>query len=419
MSVARHTRFARSRGFTLIELMVAITAGLFVAIAAFALARQGSRFFQQEARIANAQFSATLGFDRLRADIARAGFLSSANIQRDPFRCGSTAGWPSPGMPSLASVRIEAATPAAVQDAHQRPRPRPDHDDWQLLVGRDVPHPNVETVGGGQFRVILQQNNGGFARANLSAPKAAAATTLFQTGRVLRILDGTGHYEFGVDRCRRASTRRAAWSSRSSRTRPSPFKRDAGGDLRRRGVRHRHAGERRQHDSLRDPRPEGARPSAVTARSTTRAPRRPGDETRHELVRVELDSRRQRDGRLARARRRIRRRPQVRPHRGDGRCGNRPEPHRVPYSATPTIYNYAFDVATNPTAGAPNASAAVRARLTVRSREADRGATSRLPRRADRQPSFATRWAATPAPSPARARSPPTFSSPTSRGVAW
>src|SRR5262245_4294750 len=112
MSSARRTELVRSpRGFTLIELMVAITAGLFVAIAAFALARQGSRFFQQEARIANAQFSATLGFDRLRADIARAGFLSSPNIQRDPFRCGSTA-----ALPSMAAVRIVAATPAAVQD---------------------------------------------------------------------------------------------------------------------------------------------------------------------------------------------------------------------------------------------------------------------------------------------------------------
>src|SRR5215831_8019287 len=101
---------ARPRGFTLIELMVAVTAGLFVAIAAFALARQGSRFFQQEARVANAQFSATLGFDRLRADIARAGFLTTANVQRDPFRCGSTATWPSPSMPSLGSIRIAQAT---------------------------------------------------------------------------------------------------------------------------------------------------------------------------------------------------------------------------------------------------------------------------------------------------------------------
>ena len=40
-TIAPRNRFFTS-GFTLIELMVAITAGLFVAISAFALARQGS-----------------------------------------------------------------------------------------------------------------------------------------------------------------------------------------------------------------------------------------------------------------------------------------------------------------------------------------------------------------------------------------
>ena len=107
---------AAARAFTLVELLVAVTAGLFVAIAAFALSRQGSRFFQQEARIANTQFAATLGFDRLRADVARAGFMSTPNIQRDPFHCGSPVGWPA-GMASLASLRIDAATPAAAVSA--------------------------------------------------------------------------------------------------------------------------------------------------------------------------------------------------------------------------------------------------------------------------------------------------------------
>jgi hypothetical protein len=88
-------------------------------VASFALAKQGSRFFQQEARVANAQFSATLGFDRLRADIARAGFLSTGNVQRDPSVCPNvnpTAGWPA-GMVGLAAMRITAATPVDGQDS--------------------------------------------------------------------------------------------------------------------------------------------------------------------------------------------------------------------------------------------------------------------------------------------------------------
>src|SRR4051812_27995211 len=103
----------RARGFTLIELIVAITAGMFVAIAAFALSRQGSRFFQQEARIANAQFAATAGFERMRNDIARASFLSTPNIQRDTTRtCVLSPSAPARAR-ALAAIRIDQSTPAA------------------------------------------------------------------------------------------------------------------------------------------------------------------------------------------------------------------------------------------------------------------------------------------------------------------
>src|SRR5207248_1722994 len=154
-----------------------------------------SRFFQQEARIANAQFAATLGFDRLRADIARAGFMTTANVQRDPFLCGGTAGWDT-GMKSLAAVRIIAATPNGVQDPSNGLAP-----DQLTLTGsyssvESFPIRDVD-LGGGGFQVTLQQNNGGFVRSNMT-PDGGGVGNLFQAGRVLRILDGTGHYEFGA-----------------------------------------------------------------------------------------------------------------------------------------------------------------------------------------------------------------------------
>ena len=40
-------------GFTLVELMVAMTGGLFLSIVVFALSRDASRFYQRESRIAN------------------------------------------------------------------------------------------------------------------------------------------------------------------------------------------------------------------------------------------------------------------------------------------------------------------------------------------------------------------------------
>ena len=76
-------------GFTLVELMVALTGGLFISLAVFALSRDSGRFYQSETRLANATVGGMLGFERLRTDIARAGFLISPNAVRDPRLCGS------------------------------------------------------------------------------------------------------------------------------------------------------------------------------------------------------------------------------------------------------------------------------------------------------------------------------------------
>jgi len=97
-----------SAGFTLIELMVALTGGLIISIAVFALARDSGRFYQHEARLANATISGLLGFERLRADLGRAGFLSSPNIASDPSLCAvPDAAWPA-GLRNLASIQVSA-----------------------------------------------------------------------------------------------------------------------------------------------------------------------------------------------------------------------------------------------------------------------------------------------------------------------
>ena len=81
------SRVSRARGFTLVELMVALTGGLFISIFVFMVARQGSHFYQQETRISNATIGVLNGFQRLRTDIARAGFLASPNRRNDPRAC--------------------------------------------------------------------------------------------------------------------------------------------------------------------------------------------------------------------------------------------------------------------------------------------------------------------------------------------
>ncbi|HEX9296042.1 MAG TPA: prepilin-type N-terminal cleavage/methylation domain-containing protein [Polyangiaceae bacterium] len=275
----------RTRGFTLIELLVAVTAGLFVAIGAFALARQSSRFFQQEARLANAQFSATLGFDRLRADIARAGFLATSNIQRDPFFCGNPALLPS-GMASLAAIRILEAKPADAQDSLNSLAP-----DQLTLSGS---YSSAETFPvrtvveeEGKYNVYLQANTGAIARTDYGGAEGGTLPQIFKAGRVLRILDAGGKYEFGA--IESYAVNGSGQMVVSLKRDPAiPFKR-AGGTC---GVEGLGVGMqanvvnriRYEIRNVQKNPPEGYKPLYAAGATA------PGDESRRELVRVELDS---------------------------------------------------------------------------------------------------------------------------------
>ena len=86
---------AGQAGFTLVELMVAMTGGLFLSIVVFALSRDASRFYQSETRAANATLAGVSGFERLSSDIARAGHLTTPNITGDPRVCNPPLStWP-------------------------------------------------------------------------------------------------------------------------------------------------------------------------------------------------------------------------------------------------------------------------------------------------------------------------------------
>lgn len=190
-----------ARGFTLVELMVAMTGGFLVAVTVFTLARDGAHFYQNESRVANATFSTVVGFQRLRHDLARAGFLSTPNIQRDDALCGSAAAWGLPtGMGQMQSVRItqggSLGSPTLLGN-NLRP-------DAILLSGSygssDLFPVNTVEPGAGGYAVYLQPNSGPMSRTGyLTAtdPKAALAA-VFATGRGLRILDKTGRTHYGA-----------------------------------------------------------------------------------------------------------------------------------------------------------------------------------------------------------------------------
>ncbi|WP_437601846.1 prepilin-type N-terminal cleavage/methylation domain-containing protein [Sorangium sp. So ce590] len=97
-------RASGQRGFTLVELIVAMAAGLVVSLAAFLLSKNATRFFQNETRASASHLAATIGLNRLAADLQRAAYLSTPNILVDPDVCQVP---PTPiGLRHLAGISI-------------------------------------------------------------------------------------------------------------------------------------------------------------------------------------------------------------------------------------------------------------------------------------------------------------------------
>jgi prepilin-type N-terminal cleavage/methylation domain-containing protein len=186
---------AQSAGFTLIELMVALTAGLIVSLAVLALARDAGRFYQRESRMSNATVSGLVGFERLRADLARAGFLASPNISRDPRLCGGTnANWPV-GLRNLASIQLstpDVLYPALTANGRTPPvltlagsYGLPD-----VYGGRIVPAGN-NTV----FYLSTQEGAGALRRlGNSGMPDTPTMTASFPSGRAVRVVQNGKEY---------------------------------------------------------------------------------------------------------------------------------------------------------------------------------------------------------------------------------
>jgi hypothetical protein len=188
-------RKRRSAGFTLVELMVALTGGLFISLAVFALARDSGRFYQREARMANATVSGLVGFERLRADLGRAGFLSSPNVVRDPRLCGVPDGtWPA-ALQNLASIQL--STPAvkyAALTANGRTPPAitlAGSYSSSDVFGAKIVRAGNDTI----FELATKEGAGPLRRlGNTAMPDTATMTSVFPSLRVLHIVQNGKHY---------------------------------------------------------------------------------------------------------------------------------------------------------------------------------------------------------------------------------
>ncbi len=198
---------APTRGFTLVELMVALTGGLFVSIVVFALARDGSRFYHRESRVAEATLGSVIGFDRLRNDIARAGYLSTPNIAADSRYCGSLAQLASfPRLQQMASIQVTADGAAAANSvlASATPPVRPNSI---LLSGAYNSLDRFDTIAvipdATNTAVRLQTLRGALLRLNFSgrstADQASLLAQLFPPRRALRLVSlDSGTFQVGV-----------------------------------------------------------------------------------------------------------------------------------------------------------------------------------------------------------------------------
>ncbi|HSU38792.1 MAG TPA: hypothetical protein VLJ38_04460, partial [Polyangiaceae bacterium] len=199
----RQRPFAAAPGFTLVELMVALSGGLFLSIVVFALARDASRFYQREGRIASATLAGMIGFERLKADISRAGYLGTPNIQLDPQRAVNVSASTPAGIFTLASLRLTPNIPDLSSiPAFASQGLTPDQIVLSGSYSATDEFPAVVDPSG--QTIYLQMNTPSMARLGyLSAGSASAQLALLKNvfgaspGLILRFKDQAGKLYFG------------------------------------------------------------------------------------------------------------------------------------------------------------------------------------------------------------------------------
>lgn len=204
-----------ARGFTLVELTVALLAGLIVAMGIVGLSRSATRTFHEEMRGSAAEATLRTAVDRLRTDLQRAAFMSTGNIAGDPFIAkapGQTnfANLPSRmnGLRRLASIRLVEGGSVAnglTLSGAQNPALAPD----AIEIGGNmtsaeqfwVDHiESGNSVCGGQ-RLVLTVTGAIYRLAttgNMQPAKELNAIFQPATGRrfIVRVVDVTGRQQF-------------------------------------------------------------------------------------------------------------------------------------------------------------------------------------------------------------------------------
>lgn len=196
-------RASGQRGFTLVELLVAMAAGLVVSLAAFLLSKNATRFFQNETRASASHLAATIGLNRLAADLQRAAYLSTPNILADPEVCEVPA---TPiGLRRLAgiSIRRQGSVFLNLADLGQSIA----NDMWpdSIVIGGSLSSTelfefrNISDASG-DLVVVLNPNSGAVQRTLVRANGSGQGLLqIFAPDRILRVMvRGQTHFQYGV-----------------------------------------------------------------------------------------------------------------------------------------------------------------------------------------------------------------------------
>ncbi len=217
---------ARESGFTLVELMVALTGSLFFTIFVFMLSRDVGRYFQAQSRTSDTTLTTLTAFERLRADVARAGFMASPNLARDANRCPR----PTPGGTAVAPQQVNTdfnAFPGlqqmAVLGIDDSPNSLTSLDFYDTYNNGTIA-PDVLTLYGNyasaeQFPVraidfssnpvtiTLEQDSPALIRVGIrtigatpttDAEGTATLSRIFRAGTILRVTDETGREQYAI-----------------------------------------------------------------------------------------------------------------------------------------------------------------------------------------------------------------------------
>lgn len=171
-------------GFTLLELMVALTAGAIAISSLYYVGAASSHFFKQQERVSQAQMSLRMAMNQLKRDIARAGFLASPRSEAE-----RKAACPATGR--IAAIEHADDVDTALVD------PRDEHGvelDRLTLVGNYATGDEYLVRELHANSVVLQRDwqafRRGFTRWWAGEPNqidVEAVNSVFRTGRFMRI----------------------------------------------------------------------------------------------------------------------------------------------------------------------------------------------------------------------------------------